>query len=562
MSEQPKTRQELYDLIRQTSKADYIYKEMVRLGFWKADNPRTDISVEIKEMDRINKRLSILRGEQSKLGSTDKLIKEARKKRLLESRKKQQETKDKREKERIERAAAWAKKQEESIVFLGANVSAGLQGEESNTEALAGNNLPVYHKSGELANAMGVSVNLLRYLAFDRKVSTVNHYTRFLMPKKSGGTRLISAPKPKLKAIQLWIYETLLKRVPLHNAAHGFVPGRSIVTNAREHVGSDVVVNLDLSNFFPTITYRRVKGLFRFLGYSEALATILGLICTEPAVTDVEVDLKEYHVATSERFLPQGAPTSPAITNILCRRLDERLSSLAKSLGFRYTRYADDLSFSATGNGKEKVGRLLSKVKLIVEDEGFEVHPKKTRIQRKGRLQEVTGLVVNDELGVPRKTLKKFRALLFQLGKDGPKGKKWGPGADLLSSIEGFANFVSMVHPGKGSALQKAVKSVMKAKGLKKTKAKKKSSTPKKQESSKASVSSPAGSDEIIVECFKEGSKIRARVISPGYNSDWKVQFPRNLREDKARFRVQELKVQGKGKPFYRAAGEITRIDP
>lgn len=565
MSEQPRTRQELYDIIRKTSKRDFIYNEMVRLGFWDADNPRTDVSVEIKEIDRINKRLSVLRGEQNKLGSKDKLIKEARKKRMAESRQRQKETKEKRERERIAKAKAWAKTQKETLVFLGNDVSGGLQDKESRADQLKLNQLPVYHSSGDLAKAMGLTVNELRFLAFDRKVSKVSHYTRFALPKKTGGTRQISAPKPRLKAAQLWLYESLLKRVPIHNAAHGFVPGRSIVSNAKLHIGADVVVNLDLSNFFPTITYKRVKGLFRFLGYSESLATVIGLLCTEPEVHSVEMDGQDYHIANSERFLPQGAPTSPAITNILCRRLDERLQKLSKALGFTYSRYADDLSFSAKGKGKDQVGRLLKKVALIVEDEGFEVHPKKTRIQRRGRLQEVTGLVVNDELGVPRATLKRFRALLFQLRKDGAKGKSWGPSAELFSSMAGFANFVAMVHPAKGKALQAEVKELQGSLGPKKSKSKPKAkkSSPKKSPAkavTESKASEPA-SDDIIVECFKEGSKIRARVISAGYNSDWKVQFPRHLREDGARFKVEELRVQGKGKPFYRAVGDITRLD-
>src|SRR5205807_7112503 len=104
-------------------------------------------------------------------------------------------------------------------------------------------------------------------------------------------------------------------------------------------------VNLDVEQFFPTIGQRRIKGMFRSLGYGEQVATILSLICSEPEVREVELDSQVYQVACGSRSLPQGAPSSPAITNILCRGLDARLARIAEGLGFRYTRYADDMTF-------------------------------------------------------------------------------------------------------------------------------------------------------------------------------------------------------------------------
>src|SRR5262249_12338200 len=145
---------------------------------------------------------------------------------------------------------------------------------------------------------------------------------RFKIPKKTGGERLISAPMPRLKKAQYWILDNILRRVEVSDSAHGFLTGRSIVSNARPHVGADLIINLDLKDFFPTVSYKRVKGLFKSLGYSESAASVLGLICTEPDVEEVELDGKRYFVALTDRHLPQGAPTSPSITNILCRRLD------------------------------------------------------------------------------------------------------------------------------------------------------------------------------------------------------------------------------------------------
>jgi retron-type reverse transcriptase len=279
----------------------------------------------------------------------------------------------------------------------------------------------------------------------------VSHYVRFEIPKKTGGMRRISAPMSRLKHAQRWLLDHVLDRVALHDAAHGFRKQRSIVTNATPHVGAEQVVNVDLKDFFPTLEYKRIRGMFRGLGYGEAAATIFALISSEPEVDEIELDGQRFYVANGVRKLPQGAPTSPAITNIVCRRLDARLAGAAAKLGFTYTRYADDLTFS--GPKTSDAGTMLARIRWIAEQEGFAEHPTKTRVLRQGRRQEVTGVVVNRQLGVERDTLRKFRALLFQIGKDGPAGKTWGASPDLFASVIGYANFVRMVDPVKGAKL-------------------------------------------------------------------------------------------------------------
>jgi retron-type reverse transcriptase len=267
---------------------------------------------------------------------------------------------------------------------------------------------------------------------------------------------------PRLKAAQHWGLENILQPVELHEAAHGFRPQRSIVSNARPHVGTSVVINLDLKDFFPTLDYRRIKGVFRSLGYAEATATILGLLCTEPEVEKVELDGETYYVATSARHLPQGAPTSPALTNILCRRLDRRLQKVAEQMGFVYTRYADDMTFSAKDEPDSKqIGRLLHRVESIVAHEGFSLHPTKTRIMRRSSQQDVTGIIVNDKPSIDKATMERFRAVLFQIEKDGPIGKHWGHSRDVLASLRGFANYVFMVDPAKGASYQRRVAALL-----------------------------------------------------------------------------------------------------
>lgn len=460
-SQPPRNRQELYDRIRASSREEVILEEMVRLGFWPA---RTGIPGDPADVvHRRNELLGQIRAlatEQGRLGNLEAMKRELRKRRLEESRRKQQETKERRERERQARAQAWKERKAKELLFLGRGVSEGLSERVTDEAKLTRLGLPVLATPEALAQALGLSVGKLRALCFARTVSTSSNYVRFLLPKKTGGTRLISAPLPRLKAAQAWVLENILEKVPVHEAAHGFRAGRSIVTNARPHVGAGVVVNLDLKDFFPSVLYPRVKGVFVRLGYSEATATVLALLCTEPDVEEVELDGRRYYVAQGERRLPQGAPTSPALTNILCRRLDRRLSGAARKLGFVYTRYADDLTFSAPGPGPHDAGELLRFVRWLVRQEDFTPHPEKTRVLRRGRQQEVTGIVVNDKPGVDRETLKRFRALLHQLEKSGPEGKKWGRGGDVIASAVGYANYVAMVDPEKGGALQRKARAL------------------------------------------------------------------------------------------------------
>ena len=207
--------------------------------------------------------------------------------------------------------------------------------------------------------------------------------------------------------------------------------------------------------------YKRVKGVFRSLGYSEKIATILALLCTEPEVDEVEMDGRSYYVAKGARVLPQGAPTSPSITNILCRRLDVRLQGLAQKYGFTYTRYADDLSFSAKGAARENLTKLLGNVRRIIKDEGFVIHPDKLRIMRKGSRQEVTGVVVNQKPNICRKKVRNFKALLFQVEKDGIEGKHWQGSDNLLASIKGYAHYIAMVNPELGKPLAERVEAIL-----------------------------------------------------------------------------------------------------
>ncbi|APR75442.1 Retron-type RNA-directed DNA polymerase [Minicystis rosea] len=319
-------------------------------------------------------------------------------------------------------------------------------------ERAAENELPPIDSPQKLAEAMGLSLPDLRFLSFHREAAESIHYRRFTIPKRNGSERAIWAPLPKLKAAQHWILRNVVERLAVHGASHGFLADRSIATNAAAHTGAKIVVKVDLKDFFPTVTLRRVKGIFRRAGYRDQIATLLALICTEAPREIVEHEGKQYYVALGPRCLPQGAPTSPALTNTLCQRLDRRLAGLAKRLGWRYTRYADDLTFSLPESHKDKpkLGVLLGSVGRIANDEGFQVHPDKTNVARKGSRQKVTGLVVNGTGAprVPRALKRQIRAAIHNAGR----GKPLQAG-ESLSRLAGYAAYIHMTDPKLGAKL-------------------------------------------------------------------------------------------------------------
>ncbi|MFO0613236.1 MAG: reverse transcriptase family protein [Polyangiaceae bacterium] len=321
----------------------------------------------------------------------------------------------------------------------------------------------------KLAEGLGLTVPELRWLAYHREASTTSHYRSWTIPKRDGSRRTITAPKRKLKAAQRWILRNIVDKLPVHQAAHGFLAGRSIQTNAAMHAGADVVLKIDVKDFFPTVTYARVKGLLRQAGLVESVATLAALIVTESPRDLVSFRGKTLFVAKGPRALPQGAPTSPGITNAICVRLDRRMSGLARMLGATYTRYADDLAFSF-GRGdastdedegaprpRPPIGTLLRGAREILESEGFVVHDKKTTVRRSGSSQRVTGLVVNRSAEtppgvaaarVPRDVVRRLKAAIWNREK-GRASERHG---ESLEQLKGLAAFVHMTDPKRGRA--------------------------------------------------------------------------------------------------------------
>jgi retron-type reverse transcriptase len=443
----------IYRKVAQQANEFVVLHRMQTLGFWPAGEAiPPDPPGEAAERARIEAELAELRSKKAAIQDPEKALAEERKRRWEASKARRAEARAKRLERQKLRRAAWDQHRAGTIVHAGPGVSGGLQGVHSDVEALTRRGLPILHTGRDLAGELGIELKALRWLTYHRRGAAVVHYHRYEIAKKTGGVRCISAPKPALAAAQRWVLDRILRRLEPEPQAHGFVPGRSIVTNAAPHAGKAVVVNLDVKEFFPSITFRRVKGLFHALGYGEHVATLLALLCTEPPRVPAVLDGKTYHVALGSRVLPQGACTSPAITNALCRRLDRRLDGLARHLGFTYTRYADDLTFS--GDAPRAVGRLLRSVRAIVGAEGLVEHPRKTRVMRRGGRQEVTGLTVNERPSVSRKELRTLRAILHNAARFGLESQNRDGRPDFAAHLRGRVEYACMVDPRRAAELR------------------------------------------------------------------------------------------------------------
>jgi hypothetical protein len=245
----------------------------------------------------------------------------------------------------------------------------------------------------------------------------------------------------------------MLSPLPVHPACHGFVAGRSTVSNAAPHQGARLIIKTDLRDFFPTVHYRRVQGLFEHYGYNSRVAGILaGLTTHRPVLDDGTV--------AWPGVLPQGAPTSPALANLVCRRLDMRLDGLARKLGATYTRYADDLTFSFAREPDRGLGRFHWWVDQICQQEGFVENAAKRRVLRQSAQQRVTGVVVNSGLHVPRKERRRFRAILANCRAHGVASQARGRD-DFVDYLRGFAAYVKMVQPELGARLVAEVEEIV-----------------------------------------------------------------------------------------------------
>ena len=319
-------------------------------------------------------------------------------------------------------------------------------------EQLARYGLPVWRTEAELATALGLPVRTLRAFSIHRDKERTEHYVRFAVPKRSGGQRILLAPKKRLKAVQRRLHELLVSRLPVSEHAHGFRTGRNVRTAAEPHVGRRVLLRLDLEEFFPSVTFGRVRGLLVALGYGYPVATTLAVLMTEAERQPVEIDGALYHVPVTRRYCVQGAPTSPGVCNAVLLRLDRRLAGLARRHAFAYTRYADDLTFSGDGDRKA-VAALRAAAERIIAAEGFRVNRAKTRVQSRGRHQEVCGVTVNQDLGLSRRERRKLRAELHHLARERAAGR---PDPAAEERARGRLAYLAMLNPAQARAVERS----------------------------------------------------------------------------------------------------------
>lgn len=328
---------------------------------------------------------------------------------------------------------------------------------------------PAITSPAELAEWLNVPGRQLNWFAQPAyrdgsvRPGNLSHYRYRRLSKPDGQFRLIEAPKPRLKGMQRKILDEILQAVPPHAVCHGFRPGRSITTFAQPHVGQDVVIKVDLQDFFPSIRAAQVAALFRFLGYPEVVANLLMGLCTTSApdqLWDDETPRPSSALALAqtrryrEPHLPQGAPTSPALANLCAFRLDYRLDGLAKAIDASYTRYADDLAFSGGRQLRRSAGRFALHVSAIAQEEGFAVHPRKTRVMGQGTRQKIAGVVVNQMINIPRADFDRLKATLTNCLRHGPASQNRDAHANFRSHLAGKISFVAMVHPRRGQQLQ------------------------------------------------------------------------------------------------------------
>jgi RNA-directed DNA polymerase len=289
---------------------------------------------------------------------------------------------------------------------------------------LFSHDVPVVYNLSHLAQLVGYKKEYLKKAS----IYTVNFYRNFEIIKKNGTKRLISEPLPSLKEIQLWILKNILYKIPVSPVAKAYKPKAKIIENLKFHRNQPKVLTLDLENFFPSIKLKAVQNVFLNLGYSKYVANILSKLCTK------------------DDSLPQGAPTSPYLSNLIFKSTDALIFDFCKQKKIRYTRYADDLSFSGDFDEKE----LMVKVTDIIESLNLKINNDKTKFMKPNTRQTVTGIVVNQKPQVVFHKRNSLRQALYYIKKFGLKEHqeyKEIVQKNYLEHLLGKINFVLQINP-------------------------------------------------------------------------------------------------------------------
>ncbi|MBO6657824.1 MAG: retron St85 family RNA-directed DNA polymerase [Pseudomonadales bacterium] len=255
-------------------------------------------------------------------------------------------------------------------------------------ERLLTKNVPIIFEGKHLRKLLGIESSMLRSLVFNGSA----FYRSFSIPKRSGGERTITAPYPELANAQAWIKQEILDNLKATPSATAYVQGKSILENANEHVGKKMLLKLDVEDFFGSIDVKKITAIFESCGYTNKVSYLLASICT------------------LDGSLPQGAPTSPQLSNLASIPLDNRIHALAKKLELTYTRYADDIALS----GEFIHSNVISYVEDILKSEGLKLNSNKTQLKQPGKRKILTGISVSSEKPmIPRAYKRQLRAEVF-----------------------------------------------------------------------------------------------------------------------------------------------------
>lgn len=282
----------------------------------------------------------------------------------------------------------------------------------------------------DLRKKMGVKKKYFYRVLFSHD----KFYREIMVPKrKNGQFRKLSVPSMALKNMQRWILDSILYKISVNENATGFVPSRSIVTNAYNHLAKKYILKLDIKDFFPSIGFGKVLDVFQKLGFPKEISSALANIC----------------IYKDE--LPQGAPTSPYLANIICKQMDSRIGSLCKKYELNYTRYADDITIS----GDRRLFWIEKQIEKIVDSCHFKLNKEKTVRLKPGDRKRITGIIVNEKISVPKNIKRTLRQNIYYIEKHGLEShldriQFTGPPNQYIRHLYGMASFIQMVEIERG----------------------------------------------------------------------------------------------------------------
>lgn len=325
--------------------------------------------------------------------------------------------------------------------------------------------LPQLTTHQDLAHWLNLTLNDLAWFADVKNLQAkttlpqLQHYHYKWLSRPHKAPRLLETPKPCIKSIQRQILCQILNKVTPHDSAHGFRKGYSCITHAQQHAKKEILLRMDIQDFFISITQKRVYGLFHSLGYPKYISYTLSALCTNAPNPDMLGNV--YHTLSwkkkkliTQPHLPQGAPTSPALANLCCWKLDKRLEGLARKADITYSRYADDLTFSGNINLYKSNIFFRKIIEQIANEEGFLINHTKTFTKTKSQQQSLVGIVVNEHLNISRKEYDKIKAILHNCKIHGTDDQNKEQHNNFQSFLRGKIAYISSINSSKGEKLQ------------------------------------------------------------------------------------------------------------